>query len=95
MSGTNVQSAAVQRGARQPASLVDSQLQHLESVVVFMTREDASSASHALDQEYWEKRVRALEENYELLASQKQRMTKLLDRLTSEARIAPERRAAV
>jgi hypothetical protein len=90
MSGKSVQPSA-QRGARQPASLVDGQLQHLESVVEYMTRDDASSRFYALDHEYWEKRIRALEDTYELLASQRQRVAKLLDKLASEVQRALKR----
>ncbi|MFM0175074.1 hypothetical protein [Paraburkholderia sediminicola] len=87
MSGTNMQ-PTVQRGARRPASLVDSQLQHLENVVEHLTRGDASGGLYPLDHEYWEKRIRALEETYELIASQRHRLTRLLDRLASEAQMA-------
>ena len=93
MSGVNRQPSA-QRGARQPASLVDSQLQHFESVVEYVTRKDASGGPYVLYHEYWEKRIRALEGSYELLASHRQRVTKLLEKLASEAQIAQKRRTA-
>ena len=80
--------------SRRPASLVDGQLQHFENVVRHLTRGDASGGMHSLDHEYWEKRIRALEETYELIAAQRQRVTSLLERLTSEARIALKRRTA-
>jgi hypothetical protein len=86
MSGTNRRSAA-QRGGLRPSSLVDSQLQHFECVVEFVTRGDASGAQHTLDHEYWEKRIRALEETHELINSQRQRMARLLARLMTEAQI--------
>lgn len=66
--------------ARRPATLVDGQLRHLESVVEYVTRGDASGGLHSLDHGYWEKRIRALEETYELIAAQRQRVTKLLER---------------
>jgi hypothetical protein len=94
MSGTNMQ-PTVQRGARRPASLVDSQLQHFENVVEYLTRGDASGGLYPLDHEYWEKRIRALEETYELIASQRHRLTRLLDRLASEARMAQMARNAL
>ena len=93
MSGTNRQPTA-QRGARRPASLVDSQLEHLESVVEYVTRADASDASYPLDRAYWEKRIRALEETYELITSQRQRIRKLLERIVSHAQIMPKRPTA-
>ncbi|WP_257030643.1 hypothetical protein [Paraburkholderia bryophila] len=93
MSGTNRRSTA-QRGGLRPSSLVDSQLQHLESVVEFVTRGDASGAQHTLDHEYWEKRIRALEETHELINSQRQRITKLLARLVTEAQVGRRSRSA-
>ena len=94
MSGTNMQ-PTVQRGARRPASLVDSQLQHFENVVEYLTRGDASGGLYPLDHEYWEKRIWALEESYELIASQRHRLTRLLDRLASEAQMAQMARNAL
>lgn len=84
----------VQRGARRPASLVDSQLQHFENVVEHLTRGDASGGLYPLDHEYWEKRIRVLEETYELIASQRHRLTRLLERLASEAQMAQMARMA-
>lgn len=79
---------------RLPASLVDSQLEHLGNVVRHLMRGDASGGLHSLDHEYWEKRVRALEQSYELVAAQRQRVSKLLERLTSEAQIVLKPRTA-
>lgn len=93
MSGTTRQSTA-RRGGRRPASLADGQLAHLESVMEHVARGDASGASYPLDYEYWEKRVRELDETYELITSQRQRIAKLLERLVSEAQIRPKRRTA-
>ncbi|CAE6729307.1 hypothetical protein R70006_02040 [Paraburkholderia domus] len=93
MNGTNRQPTA-QRGGRHPSSLVDSQLEHLENMVQYVTRGDAVSVLVPLDHEYWEKRIRALEETYELIASQRKRVIKLLDRLGSEAQMKPGRRTA-
>ena len=93
MSGTNNQPTA-QRGGRRPSSLVDSQLEHLENMVQYVTRGDAVSVLVSLDHEYWEKRIRVLEETHELIASQRQRVIKLLDQLGSEAQIKPRRRTA-
>lgn len=89
MSGTNRQ-----RTARHPASLVDSQLRHLENVVEYVTRGDASGGLHSLDREYWAKRIRALEETYELIAAQRQRVTKLLEKLASAEPISLKPRSA-
>jgi hypothetical protein len=91
MSGTNRQPTA-QSGGRHAASLVDSQLEHLENMVEYLTRGDAADVLHALDHAYWEKRVRALEQTHELIAGQRQRVGRLLDRLASEARVELKRR---
>lgn len=93
MSGTNRQPTA-QRGARRPASLVDSQLEHLENMVQQVARGDAVSVLVPLDHEYWEKRIRALEETHELIASQRKRVIKLLDRLGSDAQMKLKQRTA-
>jgi hypothetical protein len=93
MSGT-IRQPTAQRGGRRPASLVDSQLEHLENMVEYVTRGDASSGFYPFDHQYWEKRIRALEETHELIASQRRRVTKLLDRLATGAQIALKRRTA-
>ena len=93
MSGTNRQPTA-QRGGLRPASLVDSQLEHLENMVQYVTRGDAVSVLVPLGHEYWEKRIRALEETHELLASQRKRVIKLLGLLGSEAQMKLRRRTA-
>lgn len=86
MSSTTKQATAERRG-RRPASLVDGQLQHLESMVEHLTRGGALEGVHPLDHDYWEKRIRVLEETHELIASQRQRVTKLIERLASEVQI--------
>jgi hypothetical protein len=93
MSGTIKQPTA-QRGGRRPANLVDSQLEHLENMVEYVTRAGTAHLQHGFDHEYWEKRVRLLEDTHELIASQRQRSARLLERLASEARIGLKRRTA-
>lgn len=93
MNGTNSQPTA-QHGGRRPASLVDSQLEHLEKMVQYVARGDAVSALVPLDHAYWEKRIRALEETHELIASQRKRVIKLLEQLGSEAQVKLRRRTA-
>ncbi|NKJ51047.1 hypothetical protein CIC12_30860 [Burkholderia sp. SG-MS1] len=93
MRGT-IRQPTAQSGGRRPANLVDSQLEHLENMVEYVTREGAAHLQHGFDREYWEKRVRALEETHELIASQRQRTARLLERLASEARTGLKRRTA-
>jgi hypothetical protein len=85
MSGTNNQPDA-QSGGRRPANLVDSQLEHIENMVEYVSRESEADVLHAFDHEYWEMRIRVLEETHELIASQRKRTARLLERLASEAR---------
>lgn len=93
MSGTIKQPTA-QRGGRRPANLVDSQLGHLESMVEYVTRGGAAGVLYAFDYEYWEKRVRALEESHELIGSQRERIARLLERLAREVQTGLKRRTA-
>jgi hypothetical protein len=93
MSGTNTEPGA-QRVGRGPASLVDKQLDHLEIMVEYASRGCAAAAMPSFDHQYWEKRIRSLGHTYELIASQQQRIEKLLDRLARQAGIALKRRAA-
>ncbi|QQC67074.1 hypothetical protein [Paraburkholderia ginsengisoli] len=93
MSGTSKQPTA-QSGGRRPANLVDSQLEHIENMVEYVSRGHAADVLHAFDHEYWEKRVRALEETHELIASQRTRTARLLERLASDARIGAKRHTA-
>jgi hypothetical protein len=93
MSRTNTQPAA-QRGARGPAALVDHQLDHLENMVEYLSRGGAATVTHSFDHQYWEKRIRSLEETYDVVASQRQRIARLLDRLAGDRRDEFERRTA-
>ncbi|HEY2607597.1 hypothetical protein [Paraburkholderia sp. RL18-085-BIA-A] len=93
MSGTSKQPTA-QGGGRRPASLVDSQLQHLENMVEYVARGSAAGVPHAFDHEYWEKRLRALEETHELIASQRERIVRLQGRLAMQAQLGLKRRTA-
>jgi|GEM_PF-1994749 len=80
-------------GARHAAGLVDSQLRHLENVVGYVTRERAAH-SDEFDPAYWERRIRALEQTHELIASQRDRIARLRDRLGIDAASSAARRAA-
>jgi hypothetical protein len=72
-------------GGLRPASLADSELDHLERMVQHVMRGEAGSTYGKLDHEYWEKRIRALVETHELVATQRQRVIRLLDLLEREA----------
>lgn len=64
-----------------PALLAESHLTHLESVVRFLSGTDRLSAPK-LGRHYWVERVNALEENYALVISQKQRLLHLQNLLS-------------
>jgi hypothetical protein len=68
-----------------PAGTADSKLDHLERMVNHVTRADAQGMASQLDHEYWEKRIRALMGTHDLIATQRHRVIKLLDRLEREA----------
>jgi hypothetical protein len=91
MNGTSRQSAA-QRGERRPAGLADGELLHLENMVAHVTR--TSAAQPGFDHDYWERRIRAVEDGHELVASQHGRIARLRERLTESARIDLARRPA-
>jgi hypothetical protein len=92
MSLTSRQPAA-QRGGRRPASFADSQLRHLDSVLVHVTCEGVAH-SDELDHVYWEQRIRALEDTHELVASQRARTAKLRAMLSVKAQVSAARRTA-
>jgi hypothetical protein len=93
MSGTNKQASA-QRVGRHPSNRADSQLEHLENMVEYVMRAGARGVLDAFDHEYWEKRIHALEQSHELIASQRKRAAKLRDRLTTHAQLLLKRNAA-
>jgi hypothetical protein len=76
----NEQTAAKPAGLL-PASLVDSQLDHFDRIVRYLTREDPANASRGLDHEYWGKRIGALVEKHDLVPAQRCRVLQLLDLL--------------
>jgi hypothetical protein len=61
-----------------PARLADAQIDHMERMVQYWTRAHAGLASRGIDHDYWKKRLRALGENYDLVASQRQRLDAML-----------------
>ena len=71
----------VRAGALRPARLADEQLDHFENMVQYIMRADADNALHGFDRQYWEKRIRALADTHELVATQRHRVITLLDQL--------------
>jgi len=79
--GTNNKQPTVRAAALRPARLADGQLDHFENMVQYITRADADDALHGFDRQYWKKRIRALADTHELVATQRHRVIALLDQL--------------
>ncbi|CAG9253351.1 hypothetical protein [Paraburkholderia unamae] len=77
-----------------PAALADTQLDHVERMVQYFTRNEGAAVS-GFDYAYWRKRLRAVAETYDLVATQRRRIVGLLDHLEREAllSVAPTERA--
>ncbi|WP_124800683.1 hypothetical protein [Paraburkholderia phosphatilytica] len=78
-------------GGRLPASLVDSQLDHLERMVQNVARGDAATVFDALGDRYWENRVRELLATHDLVQIQRRRAERLLELLEQTATIKARR----
>ncbi|CAB3797869.1 hypothetical protein LMG28688_04629 [Paraburkholderia caffeinitolerans] len=64
-----------------PASLADTELDHIERMIQFVTRTQGAGSPRGIDAGYWNKRLRALEQTYDLVATQRQRMARLFEML--------------
>lgn len=67
-----------------PASLADTQLDHVERMVQYLTHNMANAEDVGFDYAYWRKRLRALSDTYDLVVTQRRRIVGLLDRLERE-----------
>jgi hypothetical protein len=76
---------------RLPATLADTQLDHVERMVRYFTHNEGAAVI-GFDYAYWRKRLRAVAETYDLVASQRRRIVGLLDRLEREALTSGPRR---
>jgi hypothetical protein len=77
------------------ASLADVELGHLERMVQYVVRRTQTDDASRLDFDYWAKRLRALAQTYDLVATQRQRVIVLLDLLERETLYQARRAAAV
>jgi hypothetical protein len=75
-----------------PAALADTQLDHVERMVQYFTHNEDANVS-GFDYAYWRKRLRAVAETYDLVASQRKRIVGLLDFLEREALVSLPRHA--
>ncbi|MBN3855865.1 hypothetical protein G3N59_21020 [Paraburkholderia sp. Ac-20340] len=69
-------------GGRLPANLADAELDHVERMVQYMSRAQAAQLPHSprgIDGEYWKKRLHKLESTYDLVATQRSRVARLLE----------------
>ncbi len=79
---------------RLPAALADTQLDHVERMVQYYSHHGDAAVS-GFDYAYWRKRLRAVAETYDLVATQRKRIVGLLDRLERDALLSlpPHERA--
>lgn len=68
-------------GSLKPASLADTELDHVERMVQYVTRSQGASSPRGIDADYWKKRLRALEQTYDLVTAQRQRVAMLVEML--------------
>jgi ferritin len=68
-------------GSLLPASLADAELDHVERMVQYMCRAQGTAATRGIDGEYWKKRLRAVEQTYDLVTTQRQRVARLFELL--------------
>ncbi|WP_322060437.1 hypothetical protein [Paraburkholderia sp. J63] len=64
-----------------PASLADTELDHVERMVQYVTRAQGASSPRGIDDDYWKKRLRTLEQTYDLVTAQRHRVAKLFEML--------------
>jgi len=69
-----------------PASLADSQLDHIERMVRSVVRANPAGPVHGMDQEYWESRIHTLVNENNLVTVQQHRVQRLLQDLAKRAR---------
>ena len=67
-----------------PAALADTQLDHVERMVQHYAH-NGDAAVKGFDYAYWRKRLRAVAETYDLVATQRSRIVGLLDKLERDA----------
>ncbi|SAL59635.1 hypothetical protein AWB66_03357 [Caballeronia telluris] len=77
-----------------PSNLADSELDHLERVIESFARSNKPHMLGWLDDDYWQKRVRTLAKENDLVAAQRQRVLRLLDLLERKALLSERSRAA-
>lgn len=88
------QSADIDGAKLLPSHLADSELDHLERVIESFARSNKPHMLGWLDDDYWQKRVRTLAKENDLVAAQRQRVLRLLDLLERKALLSERSRAA-
>jgi hypothetical protein len=68
-------------GTLLPAMLADAELNHVERMVQYISRAHGGTAARGIDREYLKKRLRALEQTYDLVTTQRQRVANLFELL--------------
>jgi hypothetical protein len=69
------------RASLKPARVADSQLDHLEHMIVSFAKSSESAPLGCLDKSYWKRRLSALSVESDLVSVQRARILRLLDLL--------------
>jgi hypothetical protein len=75
---------AMELAKRMPSRLADAELDHLERMVQYVTRQTGANSRQKLDFDYWRKRLRVLTQTHDLMLPQKNRVVALMDMLERE-----------
>jgi hypothetical protein len=77
-----------------PASLADTQIDHIERMVHWVLGRNASGTDSCMNPEYWTARVHVLMKENNLVAAQQQRISRLLEQLEFSTRPNAQNRTA-
>jgi hypothetical protein len=73
--------SAAARASLKPARAADAQLDHLEHMITAFAKSNDRAPLGCLDQAYWRRRLGALADESDLVATQRARVLRLLDLL--------------
>jgi hypothetical protein len=80
-----LQASMAARATLKPARAADAQLDHLEHMITAFSKSGDKSPLGCLDQAYWRKRLAALSDESDLVATQRARVIRLLDLIDQTA----------
>ena len=82
------------RTTRRPARLADAEIDHLEHMIHSLARSGDPKALASLDRAYWQRRLAALDDESDLVSTQRARVLRLLDVLARECKGSTPKQAA-